>query len=44
MGFLCVISLLCTYLLTETYQTDVDDVEAEQRRVAAEGGGSAATS
>ena len=43
MGFLCVISLLCTYLLTETYQTDVDDVEAEERRVAAEGG-SAATS
>ncbi len=43
MGFLCAISLLCTYLLTETYQTNVDDVEAEERRIAAEGR-SAATS
>ncbi len=43
MGLLCAISLLCTYLLTETYQTNVDDVEAEERRIAAEGR-SAATS
>ena len=41
MGFLCVITLVCTFLLTETYQTDMDDVEAEERRVAAEGGGAA---
>ncbi len=38
MALLCAISLLCTYLLTETYQADVDDVEDT---VVPEGGGAA---
>jgi metabolite-proton symporter len=34
MAALCAVTCLCVFLLTETYQTDMDDVEADERSTA----------